>query len=615
MARHSSRLLRLVRWQYIRWGLAFPAFTLALWACNSHDLQVPKPNPQQETDFEIVVSPERAVDILFMIDNSPSMDPKQKALAKNFPEMIKALQKLEGGLPDVHVGVISSDMGAGATEAGGNCSVLLGNRGKLWGNDPTVEPTVDYNEFATVKHLKNAAGADGCGMNTGTRWIEDIQNDDGLTRQKNYQGELADVFSCLASGVGTLGCGYEHPLQAVRVAINPADNINPQNFKFLRPKAYLAVVLIADEDDCSADPNSDTNDGMFFPRTLGDTASLRCAARGHVCAGKAIPNYDPQLGYTGPDTGYEHDFADCDAKDADHTLNDKGKPVKPENFTDLPLIRIRDMVDSVNQVKERPSEQILVSGVIGWPAYKEDKDKKDISLNGFKYKIGKDDTSKPDEQKKLWDYMPICTVPGQTSSDGNIYKAYGGFRLKKFLDAFVHEDERNVFSICSTDNFPDAMTQIGNAIVRRLKPGCVEYPLIDRNKDVPEVQPECQVKDRISCNNPGVDKCLMSGYQEESLKECTDGEGKALDPTKAKDKDVQKTVSDDKRPCWYLVYDDNKDTGCPFAFKKQRITALRKGDGNAPPGTLLGMQCLTCASPPVKVDEEWVSACPALGTM
>jgi len=38
-----------------------------------------------ETDFSVLVSPERNIDILFMIDNSPSMDPKQTALANNFP--------------------------------------------------------------------------------------------------------------------------------------------------------------------------------------------------------------------------------------------------------------------------------------------------------------------------------------------------------------------------------------------------------------------------------------------------------------------------------------------------------------------------------------------------
>jgi hypothetical protein len=301
--------------------------------------------------------------------------------------------------------------------------------------------------------------------------------------------------------------------------------------------------------------------------------------------------------------GYSHDFADCDAKDADHSLTKDGNPINPENFKDLPLIRIRDMIDSVNQVKDRPEDQIRVSGVIGWP--------QDVA--GVKYEIGKDDTSKPDEQKKMWDYMPICKFPSQMSADGNIYKAYGGFRLKKFLDAFKHEKEANVFSICNTDNFSNALTQLGNVIVRHLKPGCVSYPLIDVDPWTAGVQPDCQVKDRISCDTPGEGKCLLSGYKEQSLKECRDINGALLDPATAKQQiqDDPDIVPDDQahRPCWYLVYDNEVNTGCPQAFMNQRLSVLRQGNGNAPPGTLLGVQCLTCPTPPLASGE---SSCPAL---
>jgi hypothetical protein len=42
-----------------------------------------------------------------------------------------------------------------------------------------------------------------------------------------------------------------------------------------------------------------------------------------------------------------------------------------------------------------------------------------------------------------------------TSADGNIYKAYGGLRLKKFLDAFQKTNPQgtvqNTFSLCDAD--------------------------------------------------------------------------------------------------------------------------------------------------------------------
>jgi len=54
--------------------------------------------------------------------------------------------------------------------------------------------------------------------------------------------------------------------------------------------------------------------------------------------------------------------------------------------------------------------------------------------------------------------------PSQKSADGNIYKAYGGLRLKKFVDAFG--DKGQVFSICNSDS-PNAMTQTGTVWFRR----------------------------------------------------------------------------------------------------------------------------------------------------
>jgi hypothetical protein len=527
---------------------------------------------QQQTDFEVAVSPQQQLDLLFMVDNSPSMDPKQEALAKAFPNMLQALETLPGGLPDVHIGVVSSDMGR--MDAPGGCS-LLGNRGLLWGNDPTVDPNSDNNMYATVKHIKGYAGSSGCGMNSGARWIEDFRVDDPMMRGRNYQGNLTDVFSCLAKAVGTGGCGFESQLQSLRLALNPsgwryAEPLNPQNAGFLRARAHLAMVLISDEDDCSADTNSEFNDGMFFHRTLGDTASIRCAAHGHVCNGQDIPNYDPATGYAGPEP-FVARFADCDAKD------DTG-PVR--DYHKLPLFRVRDMIDSVSQIKERPSDQILAAGVIGWP--------QEGSLDTTQYRIDKDTTSIPVEQQKLWDYMPICKVPSQKSSDGNIYKAYGGFRLKKFIDAFKNENEANVFSICNPD-FSEAMTQIGNAIAERLAPGCIAYPLVDVNPDIPDVQAECRVMRRIPCEDPGQASCASSGYQETMIEQCRNERGSPLDPEAPQ----PNTVSQEALPCWYLKR-DLKVLGCRRSVQGLRPVVLNPGDEILPPGSVLGMQCLTC---------------------
>jgi hypothetical protein len=204
MTHRPSWFLR--RWHHLGVGV-MPVLPFALWACTSQNRPVKEPatNPAQVTDLSDLANAERAVDILFMVDNSPSMDPKQAALALSFFRMIQQLQQLPGGLPDIHIGVISSDVGDGSE--GGGCDVPLGDRGLLWGNDPTpgVRATVASSSWVSPA---------GCGLNSGARWIEDVQNPDGISRQKNYTGDLSDVFSCLAKAVGVNGCGYEHQLQS-----------------------------------------------------------------------------------------------------------------------------------------------------------------------------------------------------------------------------------------------------------------------------------------------------------------------------------------------------------------------------------------------------------------
>ncbi len=53
------------------------------------------------------------VDILFMVDNSPSMAPLQAKLNAGFPTFIDTLNAQAGGPPDMHIAVISSDTGPG----------------------------------------------------------------------------------------------------------------------------------------------------------------------------------------------------------------------------------------------------------------------------------------------------------------------------------------------------------------------------------------------------------------------------------------------------------------------------------------------------------------------
>ena len=314
------------------------------------------------------------LDLLFLIDDSPSMAEEQANLARNFPRLIDALKKLPAGFPDLHLGVVSSDMGAGAANLAGACGISLGNRGVL-------------------------QVVSGCGLDPKNGRYLSSQN--GGT-QNNFDGDISEVFACMAS-LGTNGCGFEHQLQSVRMALS---GFVSDNAGFLRSDAHLAVVYITDEDDCSAPATSTLFEGV----TAGQDTSLRCSLAGHVCNGKAPPA-----------EVFSTPLANCGA------ASDGGGK----------LIPVQTFVDEMKQLR---TQSVSVSVIGGWPT----------DVASANYAIGYDTGS---QYSDLLTSMPICD-----SANG---KAVVELRMKQFVDAFGAAGQ--IMSICQ-DDFSNAMAQIGDLI-------------------------------------------------------------------------------------------------------------------------------------------------------
>jgi hypothetical protein len=219
------------------------------------------------------------VDLLFVIDNSISMGDEQSLLQANFPALIQELRDMEGGLPDVHIGVISTDLGSGMFDVG-FCQGLGGDHGSLQtgscANPLGASYVVDVQpagcaitrdpEGDQASCLSHDCSADNCALEPTSSLIED---EHGCPRCVNYEHEsLEEVFSCIAN-LGVSGCGFEQPLEAMYRALDD----NPNNAGFLR-----------DEDDCSA--ASDTlfdNTQTGLNDTLGPLSSFRCFEFGVSC--------------------------------------------------------------------------------------------------------------------------------------------------------------------------------------------------------------------------------------------------------------------------------------------------------------------------------------------
>ena len=203
---------------------------------------------------DVPPEPTRAIDILFVIDNSGSMSEEQLDLARLARSaLFTVLEQALGEPPDLHVAFTSSNVGVGNHAIQG-CQDG-GDRGRF----------------------RSGGHAEACpAMLEG--FISDVAGANG-ERVTNYTGAFDDVFAC-AVQLGTLGCGFERHFDAMKLAL---DGSNPGNDGFLRPDALLAVVILTDEDDCSASDNA-----LFAPETsdaLGALNSFRCFEQGVTCDG------------------------------------------------------------------------------------------------------------------------------------------------------------------------------------------------------------------------------------------------------------------------------------------------------------------------------------------
>ncbi|MCE9577035.1 MAG: VWA domain-containing protein [Deltaproteobacteria bacterium] len=364
----------------------------------------------------------RALDLLFVVDDSGSMAAHQNNLVANVPRMIDALTRFEGGLPDLHVGVVSSDMGAGLN------------------NLAQCTPTGDAGHL-----LQGKPGTTCAGLDAGARFIDDVRNADG-TRTRNYTGELAPLFACMAA-VGTTGCGLESHLESMRAALDPATAFNAG---FLRADAALGIVILGDEDDCSAgDPTVfDPTDSAKGP------INLRCTTYGIVCDGDDDPAHLLQPGVR----------TNC-------------RPREDSAY----LYPVARYVDFVRGLKADP--RAIVVGDIGGPP--------------TPVEIGPDPLM-PTDQALL---ASCASVDGTAKPD---------VRRGAFASAF---GARGVAQSICTSDLSDPVVAIAEQLKEALGDPCLgaAFALADRDPATAGVQPDCAVTLISGTLETGLPACAPDG--------------------------------------------------------------------------------------------------------
>lgn len=94
--------------------------------------------------------------------------------------------------------------------------------------------------------------------------------------EKNNDIDNTDLFQCIANvglSSGSPCFRYEEQLRSALLAIDPAGVNRDQSLAFLRDDAYLVIIVVSDEEDCSV---SDGREGMINEAQGGSTAFDRC---------------------------------------------------------------------------------------------------------------------------------------------------------------------------------------------------------------------------------------------------------------------------------------------------------------------------------------------------
>ncbi len=243
------------------------------------------------------------LDVLFVIDNSESMDDKSAMLVQSVPAFVSQLvnppcvdgsgtpiaeqpksgseacatgTRVRPPVTDMHLGVVTSSLGA---HGGDVCSMP---------GPMDVDPHLDDQAELIPSKRDDVPSFQGSGF---ASW--DTTGQAGDTDPTVITSQV----QAMISAAGHDGCGFEAPLEAmyrflidpeppVSIAKDPTTGLSvstgvnqdllAQRAAFLRPSSALAVVLLSDENDCSI---QDSGVGWFVGSTSHmPKASVECAS-------------------------------------------------------------------------------------------------------------------------------------------------------------------------------------------------------------------------------------------------------------------------------------------------------------------------------------------------
>ncbi|MET0386939.1 MAG: hypothetical protein ABW321_13320 [Polyangiales bacterium] len=376
------------------------------------------------------------VDLLFVVDNSTSMQDKQANLRQRVPQLVEALvtgkRRPDDPAPfppvtDLHIAVVDSDMGLPGVSGVSGCTGF-GHDG-VFQHTPHPSPENPTCDAAYAPFLRYAA------------------NDPSSPSP----AKIAQDFGCIAN-VGVEGCGYEQQLEASLKALWPSRDgrvefLGPlggmerlghgdrENAGFLRDPAeglsLLAIIVLSDEDDGSTDdmqlyapPRALPADTWLEPSTIEDINLRALIGRNrdalydterYISAFKALRPGQEEL-------------------------------VLFAAITGVPLDLVDDQATSQVDFEDPSQSAAYYDRILADP----------------RMQHVPDNTPSPNKQ----------TVPACQTTFG---KGFPGRRYIEVAKGFGASS--TVYSICEPDYTP-ALDRVIDAIAKKLRPVCLPQPLV-----------------------------------------------------------------------------------------------------------------------------------------
>ena len=386
----------------------------------------------------------RAVDILFVVDNSGSMGGEQGTLARSFGSFIQVLEEQQVGA-NYRIGVTNTSIGG--TLRATSCRSRLDEFTFEW-------------QFGSVDEVQRGC-LDHCQfepLSLSDPWVEKSSGTTNLPPGVTMEGAL----QCIGPQ-GVNGSGFEQPLEAIRGALTSTTN------GFIRDDALLAVIFVTDEADCSGTEDDITwlqTSGSVFWTTPERATSGACWRAGTRCFG-------------GPGT-----YGDCVAVDYDYMGNETTEPHKAILYS---LERYKDTLKDIARAKQEAGGQgeVLVAAIAGVPI--------DYPQTG---QIVYADSPFPDFNIE-YGIGPGCDLGTETV---NSPPGIPPVRLREFAEAFATVG-RNVFSVCA-DDYGVALESIASAIGEVNERACVAGCVSDAAPTSPGLQPKCSLVERVPDDTP-----------------------------------------------------------------------------------------------------------------